>query len=59
MKPEALIQVEHLNKFFGKLQVLKDISESILHERYYQALKLTKKLIEYEQEVVNHVRRAS
>lgn len=29
MKPEALIQVEHLNKFFGKLQVLKDISEMI------------------------------
>lgn len=29
MKPEALIQVEHLNKFFGKLQVLKDISETI------------------------------
>lgn len=43
----------------SRKQILKDISESILHERYYQALKLTKKLIEYEQEVVNHVRRAS
>lgn len=43
----------------SRKQILKDISESILHERYYQALKLTKKLIEYEQEVLNHVRRAS
>jgi len=43
----------------SRKQILKDISESILHERYYQALKRTKKLIEYEQKVVNHVRRAS
>jgi flagellar protein FlbT len=31
------------------------ISEHILHRRYYQALKLTKRLIEYEQEVIKRV----
>lgn len=36
--------------------MLQEISNDILNDRYYQALKLTKKLIEYEQEVVNHVR---
>ena len=35
--------------------LLQEISERILHERYYQALKMTKKLIEYEQEIINHV----
>jgi flagellar protein FlbT len=39
--------------------ILQEISERILNERYYQALKLTKKLIEYEQEVVNCVRNAT
>ncbi|OPY85602.1 MAG: flagellar biosynthesis repressor FlbT [Smithella sp. PtaU1.Bin162] len=39
--------------------LLKEISERILNEQYYQALKLTKKLIEYEQEVVNRVRNAT
>ncbi len=39
--------------------LLQEISERILDERYYQALKLTKKLIEYEQEVVNRVRNAA
>lgn len=39
--------------------VLQEISEKILDERYYQALKLTKKLIEYEQEVINRVRTAN
>ena len=29
MKPEALIQVRNLNKSFGRLPVLKDISETI------------------------------
>ena len=33
--------------------MLQEISNDILNDRYYQALKLTKKLIEYEQEVVN------
>ncbi len=39
--------------------ILKEISKYILDGRYYPALKLTKKLIEYEQEVVNHVRSSS
>ncbi len=39
--------------------ILQEISNRILNEQYYQALKLTKKLIEYEQEVVKRVRDAS
>jgi len=39
--------------------LIDQISEHILHDRYYQALKLTKKLIEYEQGVINHVRSAA
>ncbi|MEE9910752.1 MAG: flagellar biosynthesis repressor FlbT [Deltaproteobacteria bacterium] len=39
--------------------MLQEISEYILSDRYYQALKLTKKLIEYEQEVINRVRNAT
>jgi flagellar biosynthesis repressor protein FlbT len=39
--------------------MLQEISELILSERYYQALKLTKKLIEYEEEVINRVRNAT
>ncbi len=35
---------------------LQEISNEILNDRYYQALKLTKKLIDYEQEVINRVR---
>jgi flagellar biosynthesis repressor protein FlbT len=31
------------------------ISEHILHRQYYQALKLTKRLIAYEQEVIDRV----
>lgn len=38
--------------------MLQEISDHILNDRYYQALKLTKKLIEYETEVVNRVRRS-
>ena len=36
--------------------MLQEISNDILNDRHYQALKLTKKLIEYEQEVVSRVR---
>ena len=36
--------------------MLKEISEHILNDRYYQALKLTKKLIDYEREVIDRVR---
>lgn len=39
--------------------ILQEISNDILNDRYYKALKLTKKLIEYEQEVTNHVRNAT
>ena len=39
--------------------LLQEISNHILNERYYQALKLTKKLIVYEEEVVKSVRRST
>lgn len=39
--------------------LLQEISNHILNDRYYQALKLTKKLIAYEEEVVNSVRRST
>lgn len=35
--------------------LIDSINEHILQRRYYHALKLTKKLIEYEQEAVNRV----
>lgn len=37
--------------------LIDQISEHILHNAYYQALKKTKKLIEYEQEVISRVRK--
>jgi flagellar biosynthesis repressor protein FlbT len=40
----------------SKKPLLQEISEHILNNRHYQALKLTKELIEYEEEVVNRVR---
>jgi flagellar biosynthesis repressor protein FlbT len=39
--------------------LIDEISEQILHNRYYQALKLTNQLIEYEQGVMNYVRSAT
>ena len=39
--------------------MLKEISDDILNARYYQALKLTKKLIDYEREITDHVRTAT
>jgi len=36
--------------------LIDQINDHILHDRHYQALKLTKKLIEYEQGVMNNVR---
>ncbi len=39
--------------------LIDQISDHILHDRYYQALKLTNQLIEYEQGVINHVRSAA
>ena len=38
------------------LKLIDRISDHILHTRYYQALKLTGKLIEYEKELLNHAR---
>lgn len=39
--------------------MLKEISEHILNARYYPALKLTQKLIDYEREIIDHVRTAT
>ncbi len=39
--------------------LLHEISDHILQGRYYQALKLTKKLIDYEQEAIEHARNAA
>jgi flagellar biosynthesis repressor protein FlbT len=61
---------EHLETFWelvkdvaeaapSKKPLLQEISEHILNNRHYQALKLTKELIEYEKEVVNRVRRST
>ncbi|MGD9307166.1 MAG: flagellar biosynthesis repressor FlbT [Desulfobacterales bacterium] len=41
------------------LGLIDQISELILGNQYYQALKLTKTLIEYEQEVTHRVRKPS
>ena len=35
--------------------LIDSINEQILQRRYYQALKLTKRLIEHEQETIQHV----
>ncbi len=43
----------------GTIGLIDQISELILHDRYYQALKLANQLIEYEQGVMNHVRSAA
>ena len=40
----------------SKKLLLQQISEDILGSKYYQAMKLTRKLIAYEQEAINHVR---
>jgi flagellar biosynthesis repressor protein FlbT len=36
-----------------------EISENIIQNKHYQALKLARKLIEYEQEVIHHVRNST
>jgi flagellar biosynthesis repressor protein FlbT len=43
----------------SRMPLLQEISKDILDERYYPALKLTKKLIEYEREVIDRVRTAT
>ena len=40
----------------SKKLLLQQISENILSSKYYQAMKLTRKLIAYEQEAIDHVR---
>lgn len=37
-------------------ELISNMSEKILYNHYYQALKLARKLIDYEQEVINRVR---
>jgi flagellar protein FlbT len=39
----------------SSLSTIDQISEAILGNHYYQALKLTRKLIDYEQEIINRV----
>jgi len=41
------------------IPLIKQISEQILHNNCYQALKKAKKLIEYEQEVISRVRKSA
>ena len=61
--------VEHHNTYWKRVRdvleaapstvtMIEPISENILHGRYYQALKLTQKLIEYEQEAIHNARRS-
>lgn len=40
----------------SSLGLIDQINENILCNKYYQALKLTRELIEYEKEIINHVR---
>jgi flagellar protein FlbT len=58
--------IEHHNTFWKLVQdivkaapsmlaLIDQISEHILNNKYYQALKLAKKLIDYEQEIIDHV----
>ena len=39
--------------------LINEISDHVLQSRYYQALKLTRKLIDYEQEVISNVRKST
>jgi len=41
------------------LVMVDEISDQILQGKYYQALKLTQKLIEYEREATDHVRNST
>jgi len=40
-------------------KLINEISEYVLHNRYYQALKLTRRLIDYEQEAISKVGKAA
>jgi flagellar biosynthesis repressor protein FlbT len=39
--------------------IIAEISDLVLKKQYYQALKLAKKLIDYEQEAIGHAREAA
>lgn len=58
--------IEHHNAYWKLVQdtvkaapsmlaLIDQISEHILNNKYYQALKLARKLIDYEQEIIDHV----
>lgn len=47
---------EILNAAPSMVELIDHINENIVSGRYYQALKLAKKLIDYEQEVISRVR---
>ncbi|MBN1227721.1 MAG: flagellar biosynthesis repressor FlbT [Deltaproteobacteria bacterium] len=40
-------------------KLISEISEYVLHNRYYQALKLSRRLIDYEQEAISKVDKAA
>jgi flagellar protein FlbT len=39
--------------------LIAEINDFVLNRKYYQALRSTKKLIDYEQEVIDHARKAN
>jgi flagellar protein FlbT len=58
--------IEHHNSYWKLVQdivkaapsmlaLIDQISEHILNDKYYQGLKLARKLIDYEQEIIDHV----
>ena len=58
--------IEHHNTYWKLVQdivkaapsmlaLIDQISEHILNNKYYQSLKLARKLIDYEQEIIEHV----
>ena len=50
---------EVINAAPSTLPIIDQISRQILGRRYYQALKLAKNLIEYEQEVITNARKTT
>jgi len=46
---------DFLNAAPSQLAVVDEMSEHILQRRYYKALKLCRKLIDYEEEILKHV----
>jgi flagellar biosynthesis repressor protein FlbT len=43
----------------SKTGLIAEISDLVINKDYYQALKLTRKLMEYEQEAMDHARKAN